>query len=252
MAEKLTVSASIVTHNNGKIIKKTVTDILNNTVKLPLKLYCVDNCSSDNTVSVLGKIEGIKLIKNNKNIGFGKGHNTVLGEALGKYHFIINPDISVSYDVLSEIALFMEQNPDIVLLRPEILNQDGTVQHLPIKKPTFKRLFFGRVVPKIREEYTHTQEEDIDFCSGCFMCIKSDAFKKLKGFDPDFFMYLEDADLTLRAQSEGRTVISRQFFVTHKWERGSAKSLKLFLIHLISAIKFLIKVKKYENAHNRS
>ena len=76
------------------------------------------------------------------------------------------------------------------------------------------------------------------------MCIRSDVFKALGGFDERFFMYLEDADLTLRAQKFGRTVIAPQFCVTHLWDRSSAKSIKYLFIHLSSAFKFLIKQKR--------
>ncbi len=171
------------------------------------------------------------------------------------YHFIINPDITVSSDVLSDIADFMDENPDISLMMPKILNSDGTEQFLPKRIPTAKYLFLGRLerlfksLSKVRDEYTRKFDNidtvtDIDFCSGCFMCIRSEVFKALGGFDERFFMYLEDADLTLRAQKFGRTVIAPQFCVTHLWDRSSAKSIKYLFIHLSSAFKFLIKQKR--------
>ena len=54
-------------------------------------------------------------------------------------------------------------------------------------------------------------------------------------------MYLEDADLTLKAKSKGKVVMLPQLEVIHAWERESSKSLKYLLIHIISAFKFLLK-----------
>jgi GT2 family glycosyltransferase len=78
------------------------------------------------------------------------------------------------------------------------------------------------------------------------MCIKSDAFKSLGGFDERYFMYLEDVDLTLRAKKMGRAVINPNIAVTHSWERESAKKLKYLFIHLSSARKFLRRRRKKE------
>ena len=129
---------------------------------------------------------------------------------------------------------------------PKILNSDGTEQKLPKERPSFKRLFLGRLSSKVRNEYVWAQREitqpcEINFCTGCFFCIRTDAFKSLLGFDNRYFMYLEDADLALKAKSIGKVMMLPQFSVNHAWERESAKSLKFLLIHIVSCFKFLFK-----------
>ncbi len=249
------LSVAIVTYNNGDKAVGACRSILKYTKKYNLKLYVIDNASTDDTVKLLSGIDGVQIIKQNKNLGFGKAHNEALGLNLGKYHFVVNPDIIINSDVLSDMADVMEENSDIVLSMPQILNTDGTIQYLPKETPDFKRLFGGRLAPiskkfsDIRKEYTWENRElngitDINFCSGCFFCIRSEIFKKLSGFDERYFMYLEDADLTLRAKTFGRVVIIPHIKVTHEWKRESAKSLKYFLIHICSCLKFLFKWRK--------
>lgn len=247
------ISAAIVTYNCREQALAACRSVLDNTVKRSTKLYIIDNASTDGSAEAVAELEGVELLKQNENIGFGAAHNRVLQRQLGKYHFVINPDICFTEDILSEMAEFMDENPDIVMCCPEILNSDGSVQRLPCRRPTFKRLFFGRlalfggVFRKIRDEYTSRASGgvcDVDFCTGCFFVIRGDAFKALGGFDERFFMYLEDADLTLRAKKFGRTVIAPQFAVTHEWNRESAKKLKYFLIHLCSCFRFLSKWRK--------
>ena len=250
------LSAAIVTYNDIDKVRDAVLSIKENTKRYPLKLYIIDNGSTDGTADYF-KDYDLTVIENGKNLGFGAAHNKALNLPLGKYHFIINPDIVIKSDVLSDMADFMEENPDVALMMPNILNGDGSVQYLPKEIPTARYLFLGRLArlggnfKKIREEYIWADREiadtaDIDFVSGCFMCIKSEVFKALGGFDERYFMYLEDADLTLRAKKMGRAVINPNIAVTHSWERESAKKLKYLFIHLSSARKFLRRRRKKE------
>lgn len=243
MSERF-ISATIVTFNDGETALEAVKSIVANTKRYPLKLYVFDNGSTDNTVDLIKGVKGVRLIENRKNIGFGAAHNLALKEDLGDYHFVINPDITVKSDVLSDMADFMEQSGDIVMAMPKILNTDGSEQKLPKEVPTFKRLFLGRLSKNVRNEYIWANREitepcEINFCSGCCFGIKTSVFKDLGGFDQRYFMYLEDVDLTLRAKKKGRVCILPQYEVTHKWERTSAKKLKYLLIHISSSMKFL-------------
>lgn len=246
MSADILVSASIVTYNDIGRAPDTVQSVLANTKRYPLKLYVIDNNSTDGTADLIEKSGQAVVIRQNKNIGFGAAHNVVLNEELGKYHFVINPDIMLDSDVISDMVDYFESNPEIVMAMPKILNTDGTEQKLPKERPTFKRLFLGRLSDKIRSEYVWadrdvTEPTEINFCTGCFFCIKTDIFKKLLGFDKRYFMYLEDADVTLKAKSKGKVMILPQFSVTHAWERESSKSLKYLFIHIISCFKFLFK-----------
>lgn len=246
MGSDINISASIVTYNDIGRAPATVESILNNTKKYNLTLYVIDNASSDGTVGCIEKINGVTVIRNDKNIGFGAAHNRVLDNQIGKYHFVINPDITINSDVLSDMVDYFEADPDVVMAMPKILNTNGTEQKLPKERPTFKRLFFGRLSDSVRSEYVWAEREiteptEIDFCTGCFFCIRGDVFKKILGFDERYFMYLEDADLALKAKSKGKVIMLPQFAVTHAWERESSKSLKYLIIHIISCFKFLFK-----------
>ncbi len=246
MADDIMVSASIVTYNDINRAPDTVKSIVENTKKYPLKLYVIDNNSTDGTADFIEKLGQAVVIKNSKNLGFGAAHNVALTQSLGKYHVVINPDITINSDVISSMVDYFESNPDVVMAMPKILNSDGTEQKLPKERPTFKRLFLGRISDKIREKYVWADKEiteptEICFCTGCFFLIRTDVFKKLHGFDERYFMYLEDADLALKAKSEGKVMMLPQFKVTHAWERESSKSFKYLFIHIISSFKFLLK-----------
>ena len=246
MDTDIMVSASIVTYNDINRAPDTVKSIIENTKKYPLRLYVIDNASTDGTADSIEKSGQATVIRQEKNLGFGAAHNVALTQPLGKYHCVINPDITISSDVISDMVDYFEANPDVVMAMPKILNSDGTEQKLPKERPTFKRLFLGRLSDKIRGKYVWADKEIIEpteicFCTGCFFLIRTDMFKKLLGFDERYFMYLEDADLALKAKSKGKVMMLPQFEVTHAWERESSKSIRYLLIHIISSFKFLLK-----------
>lgn len=252
------LSAAIVSYNDRETVLAACRSLLGETKKYPLRLYVIDNGSSDGTAAALAELPQVTVVPLGENRGFGAAHNRALGLELGRYHFVVNPDILLQGDVLSQMADFMEENPGVVMAMPRIENGDGTEQKLPKETPTFRRLFFGRLAPlggvfrKIRSEYTWGDREitgvtDVDFCSGCFFCIRAEAFRTLGGFDERFFMYLEDADLTRRAKALGRTVMVPSVSVDHLWRRESARRFKYFVIHTVSCLKYLRKWKRMGN-----
>ena len=191
--DKIFISAAIVSYNCSNKTKKAAENLLENTKTDSFKLYIIDNNSRDK--ESLKSIKGITLIENNRNLGFGKGHNKVLNLPLGKYHAVINPDIEIKSDVLNKLTKILEENPDIVMITPKILNPDGSEQLLPKRNPNFKYIFLGRFSKKIRAEYTRCNENftgftDIDFSTGCFFVIRGEIFFFFFFFFERFFMYL--------------------------------------------------------------
>lgn len=250
MRQNSKLSISIVTYNSADKVGDTISTIIKYTKGITYTLYVSDNNSSDTTKEiVLHQAPNTVFIQNNDNIGFGKAHNKVIPLIDSKYHAIVNPDIVLENDVLSEICEYMDSHPDAVMVTPKILYPDKTEQKLPKRKPRIKYLLSRRLpfMSKLNTEYTRANEEfkeptEIDFCTGCFIVIRTDVFKEIGGFDEDFFMYFEDAALTLSAQKYGKTILLPSSSVIHLWERSSAKSLKYLLIHIKSAFKF---IKKY-------
>ncbi len=246
------LSVCIVTYNNSDKIADALSSIKEHTKGVDYHLYISDNASCDKTLQLVNEcFEDATVIQNGSNIGFGKAHNSVLKHINSKYHAVINPDIVLSYDVLSALCSYLDKHEDTVMVTPKVLFPDGSEQVLPKRRPTFKYLVTRRLpgFSKLKDEYTRSGEEfnsptELDFCSGCFFVIRTDAFKKLNGFDDRFFMYMEDADLTLRAKEFGKTMLLPNECVIHCWERSSSKSLKYLFIHISSMFKFLLKHRK--------
>ncbi len=245
---KTKVSAAIVTYKCYDKCKEAVRTLLQYTKGVELSLYVIDNNSQDNTLENLkAEFPEIITIQNPENKGFGYGHNKVLETIDSKYHFVVNPDIIIDKDVLFELSTFLDQNQDIGLVTPQILNPDGSDQLLPKRNPTVASLVGRRMLKERLEnqvsyyqmlECDLTKTTDIEFATGCFFAIRTDIYKLIGGFDERFFIYFEDMDITRRAKNIKRTVYYPETYVYHAWERSSAKSLKYFVILIQGMFKY--------------
>lgn len=249
------LSIAVVNYNGLDTILQLLHDIYTHTNTLSFQVYVIDNASADGSpASIRTKFPQVTLIESDTNRGYGGGNNMVLPMLDSRYHLVINPDVVIKDNILRQLVDYMDFHPDVALVTPRVLHTDGTEQHLPKRLPTIRYMFGGRFTRyfeksrRIRAEYTRsdeqfTQPEEIEFCTGCFMLMRTHYFKELGGFDKDFFMYMEDADLSQRLGQKGRLMFYPGCAITHQWEKASAKSFRFLLIHLNSLRIYLRKQK---------
>ncbi len=244
------VTGCIVTYNNMRTIDKAIGTLLKQT-KLPFKLYAVDNCSTDGTPGhIEEKFPEVKVVRSAANVGFGAGHNSIMGELDSEYHAIINPDIILRDDVLSKMVAYMDEHPDIGMLSPCIRFPDGRPQILGKRNPKLIYLFASRMrgsePGNILREYAMLDAGinaplDIENATGCFMLIRTSLFKEIGGFDKRYFMYFEDCDLSREVCKRSRLVYYPDAVVYHEWGRESKKNTKLRIIQIKSMIAYFNK-----------
>ena len=83
----------------------------------------------------------------------------------------------------------------------------------------------------------------VEFATGCFLFIRTDVFLHLNGFDPRFFLYQEDSDLSRRILEEklGSIVYHPEMKVTHRWARENTRTFKGRMRQIRSVIKYFLK-----------
>ncbi|TDQ09912.1 glycosyltransferase family 2 protein [Pedobacter metabolipauper] len=246
------LSISIVLYENDREVEKTIRSVLN--AKINLRLYLIDNSKTD-VLKYLAADERIQYTFNNANIGYGAAHNIAIKKSLSEeipYHLVMNPDINFQEGTLEKIYAFMEENKSIGSLMPKVYYEDGSIQRLCKLLPTplnlIGRRFIGNsaLAKRKNEEYelhnfSYTQILDTPSLSGCFMFIRTEVLKKSGIFDPRYFMYLEDYDLTRRIHKVSRTVFYPGVSIIHGHAQESYKNGTLLKIHIRSAIKYFNK-----------
>ena len=246
------VSACVVTYEGYSEARLTVSTLLQHTKGVQLSLFVVDNNSPDSTGKKIeeefkGEITSLNLAEN---VGFGKGHNSVLPFIESDYHAVINPDITISEDVLAELVQYMEANPKVAVVVPKLLFPSGEVQNIAKRQPSLLALISRRIhlpfLKKIEEHYLMLDEDlekpqSIEFCTGCFFVMRTDIFKKINGFDERYFMYFEDADIGRQALEYGELVYLPSVEVYHAWHRQTKKKASHFFMQLNSMFKYFKK-----------
>lgn len=240
------VSGCIVTYNNIDVIEDCIRSILEQTKDVDFTLFVVDNGSTDGTISLVKeKFPQVQLVLNDKNYGFGHGHNCVMEQLDSTYHAVINPDITLSMDTISRLCEQLKEHPEYAMITPKIVNEDGSEQHLPKYGPTFRYVILSKFKPfrYLRKRYTREDEHlneptFVEFCTGCFFVMPTRLFRDLKGFDPRYFMYCEDADLSNRARKKGEIVFYPLVDATHQWKRDNTGNWKGIMRFLTSLFKY--------------
>lgn len=250
--ENYTVSGCIVTYNSKDKIGKTIESVLECTTGVPFELFVVDNNSTDGTPEYIKqKFPAVTVIESNQNSGFGAGHNKVIPFLKSKYHVVINPDILLKDDVITELAAYADKHEQVGLLSPQILFEDGRAQNLGKRNPTVRYLgdhWFhkGDEPTKTMIEYCMLDMPtdkpfEITNATGCFMFFRTSVFKELGGFDERFFMYLEDCDIARRVSEKYKALYYPMAHVYHLWERESKRNKKLLMIHIKSILTYFAK-----------
>ena len=246
------ISCCMVLYNTpSATVKASVQSITRSTERI--RLYVVDNSNQDTIQKIIYNMDPSTVFFPQKtNLGYGRANNIVIPHLTSTYHLIINPDITFEPDLVSRMAAYMDAHPDIVILSPRVFFPDGKEQYLPHRRPTVRYLLggplerFGKPFTTWRDEYTMRLEEitepiDVEFATGCFMMIRTHTLYKMKGFDPRYFLYQEDSDLTLKALQYGHVVYHPDMHVVHAWNREDARSTKLRWVHIVSTAKFFWK-----------
>lgn len=248
------VTGSIVTFNNISTIEKTLRTLKEQTQGVYFRMYVIDNSSHDGTLDFVRTLDSdIELIRIPWNVGFGAGHNMVLPRLRGKYHVIINPDILLSEDAITNMARYMDQHPDVVMLSPRIVfPKTHELQILGKRNPRLKYLLASRLrrgarAQKILAEYAMLDDVeagevfDIQNATGCFMFIRTEVLQKIGGFDERYFLYFEDCDITRTLAKHGRVLYYPHATVEHVWKRESKKNIKLALVQIQSMLSYFWK-----------
>lgn len=196
-----------------------------------------------------------ELIVSPKNVGYGRANNLAIERVASDYHLVMNPDVYVAPAAISQALAYMERNPRVGLLVPDVRGEDGARHYLCKQDPRFPLMILRGFGPRWLQtllrsalnhfELRHREYDDeiegIEFPTGCFMFFRTPALQQLGGFDPRFFLYFEDADIGRRMRRIASICYVPQVRITHLWARGAHNSWRLRWIAVRSALLYFSK-----------
>lgn len=224
------VSILVVSYNTRDLTDAAIASVVAETHGLTYEIIAVDNASADGSVDMLrGHAANVRLIALDTNIGFARANNLAAAHATGRYILLLNPDTLIRENAIAELVAFARANPDAKIWGGRTLYGDGSLNPSSCwQRMTPWNLFcratgLTAIFPKSErcngEAYGGWDRSDVrgvDIVSGCFFLIERELWNILKGFDPLFFMYGEEADLCLRATRLGaRPMVTPAATIVH-------------------------------------
>lgn len=211
------LSVVIVNYNVSAFLEQALAAALKAMRGIEGEIYVVDNHSVDNSVRMVkDKFPQVKLIENQKNVGFAKANNQAIRVSSGEYVLLLNPDTLVEEDTFAKCIAFMDATPDCGGLGVKMVDGRGrflpeSKRGIPYPKSSFYKLFgLSKLFPKskkfgayhatyIGEDETH----EVEVLSGAFMMMRRKVLDQVGLLDEDYFMYGEDIDLSYRILKGG-------------------------------------------------
>jgi GT2 family glycosyltransferase len=255
------LSILVVNWNSERYLFGCIASIYKFTDRNFFEIIVIDNASTDNSIKMVrNTFPDVIVIENNQNLGFAAGNNLGAKVATGEYLLFLNPDTLLQNNAIESLVKYLENNPDVGIVAPTLINQSGNVQggdagYFPTPQVMFNHAFFlnsifqgflrGIWIPR-RRKIGH--ETMVDWVSGASMLIRSSLFKKVGLFSTDYFMYAEDIDICKKVkEKKWKIVYLREVRVIHFY----GKSGEFLSPHFSSTegIKSLnIYYKKYLNS----
>lgn len=230
---------------------------------IDFEVLVTDSATEEDTEMLMREeFPQVRFFPFEKNVGFKTLVNTSLKEAKGEYIFLINSDIILIKDTLSNMLRYIKDHPAIGLLAPKQLNFNGTLQQscyrfyrpqtILYRRTWLAQFSFAKKHLRwfMMKEYDRTTPKSVDWVIGSAMLVSRKAVEKVGAMDDQFFMYMEDVDWCRRFWENGYQVVYYpEASVYHYHAKGSARggflgSLlfnKLTWYHIKSAIRYFWK-----------
>lgn len=189
----------IVSYNSRAYLQNCLQSLIESIPSRQSEIIVVDNASSDGSAEFIAdNFPEVRLIRNSSNLGFAAANNQAATMAVGQYLIALNPDTTVSPGWLEPLLQPLENavvgatTPRILMLKqPTQINTCGNTMH-------YTGLTVCRGLGEMAASPSRLVSGEVAAISGACFAIRRSVWQTVGGFDPDFFTYLEDTDLSVR------------------------------------------------------
>ncbi len=202
------VSIIIVTWNALPLIQKCLPSVVASTYS-NLEIIIADNASTDETAEwIESRYPNIRIVRHPENWAFAKGNNEAVPHATGDIVLFLNNDVEVTPDWLEPIVRVFEENPDVAVVQPKLLQYTdrGRFEYAGASGGFLDRYGYpftrGRIFFELEADNgQYDDSRDIFWASGAAMAVRKSALDEVGMFDEHFVMHMEEIDLCWRMQA---------------------------------------------------
>lgn len=237
------ISISIVSHGQGDLVREALVDLDRYTATLGFEVIVTKNLSEQLPFSVDDLSCPVTVVENAAPKGFGANHNSALRLARGEWFCVVNPDIRLPNNPFPVLLAEIERL-EASLIAPAVLSPRGGIEDSVRRFPTPWSLI-GKMLGRSdgRNSFAVGDETfPADWVGGMFMLFRADDFRRVGGFDEEFFLYYEDVDICARLWKAGRRVLAcPKAQVVHDARRTSRRNLRYMRWHAGSMARYFAK-----------
>ncbi len=189
------------------------------------------------------------------NVGYGVAHNLMLHGTGADYQLVLNPDVELAPDALTNAIRWLDLHPEVGIVAPAITGSDGRPEYLCKRYPAVadlllrgfmparvQRLFARRLARyEMRDRIDPARDEPvlgIPVMSGCCMLVRRKAIDATGGFDPRFFLYFEDFDWSVRLNRITTSAYLPAMRAVHHGGHAARKGWRHVLMFARSGMRF--------------
>ncbi len=203
------IAVVILNWNGAKLLEQFLPSVV--AYSEEAKIYVADNASTDHSIAVIRKqFPAITIIQNDGNYGFAKGYNVALQQVEEEYYALVNSDVEVTKGWLTPILSLFDIDRTIGIIQPKILDYKNKAyfEYAGAAGGFLDQFGYpycrGRIFDAVEKDNGQYNDElEIFWASGACFFIRKEIYRKLHGFDDDFFAHQEEIDLCWRAFNMG-------------------------------------------------
>ena len=171
--------------------------------------------------------------------------------------FFLNSDTILVNDAASILKCYLDSNPKVGICGGNLYDQNMQPNHSHLKVfPSIfndidlaTKRFISKVLYK-NMQFNHTEYPiEVAYITGADLMISNRLFNKLGGFDPDFFLYFEETELTYRVHKKGYKVVNVPFAKIIHLE-GKSSNISLLKMQIMQKSRLLFFKKCYSRLYN--
>lgn len=210
------VSIVIVNWKVKELLRRCLASVYRETKGVSFETFVVDNASADGSVEmVLKEFPDATVIANNRNMGFAAGNNPAIMQAQGDFILLLNPDTELKNDAVAAMAGYMRRHPQVGILGPRLVGEDGRLQPSVRRFPTLasQTLIMLKLHHVLRragalrryfaDDFDYGREAAVDQVMGAAFMIRKSLIADLGGLDERFYIWFEEVDYCKRAKDAG-------------------------------------------------
>lgn len=214
------LSIVIVSWNVRPLLQTCLTSIYKYTKGLSFEVFVVDNASHDGSAEMVAeRYPEVHLIRNKRNLGFGKANNQAFVKARGRYILFLNDDTEITSNIFKKLIDKYDQLDDtsIGMMGCRLVNTDGSQQESVRAFPTIfdqtaillklHHLFPWLIGGYRQTQFDYNQEQTVDQVMGAFMLMPRAVLDEQGVFDEGFFAWFEEVDLQKRLHNAGYAIL---------------------------------------------